>query len=502
MYIHSSFGRLTDVETGRQWNSSEIKGQILRRASYYQQHGIGHRDRVLIRYGNCPEFFVDLLAIWTLGACAIPVDSRLTAFEVERLIAVSGASLALVNDSTKTDEAIRTQITTLHTREVPVAVNTSTATSKAPISLDDDCLILFTSGSTGEPKGVVHTHRSLLARRMSLHSHLGLEAFTRTLCGLPTNFGHGLICNCLFPWLAGCDLFIAPPFRPDILLNLGKIIDEHDVTFMSSVPSVWHLVLRAAAKPSKGSLRRIHVGSAPLSAALWSEVRMWGDITDVINAYGITETGSWTAGPSGDSKPEDGLVGRPWGAAIKVCSARNTEELFASVACKTDEEGMIWLQTPALMKGYYQRDDLTGAAVSQGWFMTGDIGVIDGRGNLYLKGRERDEINKGGMKVFPSDIDGIAERWKDVTDVCAFAFDDPAYGENIAIALVLEHKDKQSLSELHAWLKRHLAEHKMPVRWYLVDEIPRNDRGKMDRRKIGMLCEDLKPIDPTAYVNA
>src|SRR5262249_36257686 len=112
--------------------------------------------------------------------------------------------------------------------------------------LDDDALILFTSGTTGQPKGVVHTHRSLLARWTSLRHHLGTKASARTLCLLPTHFGHGLICNCLYPWLAGNDLYILPPFKPDVISQLGGVIDDHRITFMSSVPSVWRIAQRIA----------------------------------------------------------------------------------------------------------------------------------------------------------------------------------------------------------------------------------------------------------------
>jgi len=102
-------------------------------------------------------------------------------------------------------------------------------------SLDSDALILFTSGTTGQPKGVVHTHRSLRARWMALRDHLGLDAYARTLCTLPTHFGHGLICNCLFPWLSGCDLYIMPPFRPEIMARIGDIYADRDL-FAQAAP--------------------------------------------------------------------------------------------------------------------------------------------------------------------------------------------------------------------------------------------------------------------------
>jgi acyl-CoA synthetase (AMP-forming)/AMP-acid ligase II len=147
------------------------------------------------------------------------------------------------------------------------------------------------------------------------------------------------------------------------------------------------------------------------------------------------------------------------------------------------------------MRGYLERDDLTAGVVSAGWFLTGDIGVIDDRGWLYLRGREREEINKGGMKVYPGDIDAVVERFGDTVDVCTFAVEDALLGEDIGVAVVLGRKDDDTLRSLYQWSAQHLAQHQMPKRWYLVDEIPRTSRGKINRAAVGASCVSLQAID-------
>jgi acyl-CoA synthetase (AMP-forming)/AMP-acid ligase II len=368
--------------------------------------------------------------------------------------------------------------------------------------LDDEGLVLFTSGSTGDPKGVVHTHRSLRARWIALRQALGVGPFRRTLCLLPTHFGHGLICNALFPWLSGCELLVTPPFQPDLLMRLGTLVDEHAVTFLSSVPSMWKVALKLARPPKRGTLERVHCGSAPLSASTWADIVTWSGTPEVSNTYGITETGSWVAGSLGrDVTPEDGLIGVPWGAVMRVLRTRDTDApLSPDLACAADEAGFVWLNTPALMRGYLDRDDLTAQVVRDGWFMTGDIGVLDARGRLYLRGRERDEINKGGAKIYPADVDAVVERFPQTRDVCTFALEDPTYGQNVAMAVVLEDASAPTVGALHAWMKQHLAEPKMPVRWYVVDAIPRTSRGKVNRDTVKTRCAELVPLDLTAIL--
>jgi acyl-CoA synthetase (AMP-forming)/AMP-acid ligase II len=499
MHFDRKPGDLLEPGTGRRWDSQEILRRARDRAAFYRARGLSSSDRVFLHFGNNLEFFAELLAIWSRGAAVAPIDPRLTDFEVETLASAASPKFSAWLGPPPGEIAAR-----LEARgTIPVDVTESFTVQKTsdefgigPRDPESDALILFTSGTTGEPKGVVHTGRSLAARWENLERALGVDKFRRTLCLLPTHFGHGLICNALFPWLAGCDLHLLPPFRPDIVVGLGAVLDRFRITFLSSVPTLWRLALRTAAPPAAGTLERVFCGSAPLSATLWRDIQKWTGAREVWNAYGITETASWLAGSSlPDLVPEDGLVGVPWGATIQVRRPAPEAASGDAVECSAGEEGRVFVRTPALMRGYLGREDSTREAIADGWFSTGDVGFLDRRGLLFLRGREREEINKGGMKVYPADVDLVVERFGETLDVCAFAVEDALQGEDVGVAVVLRDRGEGSLRALLAWTRKHLARHQVPVRWYLVEEIPRTSRGKVNRASVARRCADLRPLD-------
>ncbi len=499
MYLDLRVGTLTEALSERHWDADTVVGQFLRRAAFYERAGLRRGDRVFICFGNNLEFFADLLALWHLGACVIPIDTRLTTFEMETLARAAAPRFALHLGTT--DSQLCTALESAGTASLDsIEAGSGPLPTQIPpnaLALDQDALVLFTSGSTGNPKGVVHTHRSLRARWMGLRQSVGIERYRRTLCLLPTHFGHGLICNCLYPWLSGQDLVIAPAGSVDVAMRLGKLLDQHAITFMSSVPPVWRVALKTSRPPTAGSLQRVFCGSAPLSAHLWKQIQEWSGTREVCNAYGITETGSWVAGTTvGDFEPEDGLIGVPWGSVIRIMKS-STAALPPGLGDEygVGDSGFVWLNTPALMKGYLGRDDLTEQVVSHGWFMTGDIGTLDTRGWLYLRGRERDEINRGGTKIYPADIESVVERFAGATDVCCFALDDQLYGQILGIAVVLAEPRDENLHGLHAWLKRHLATFQLPSRWYVLEAIPRTSRGKVNRASVAAACLELNPAD-------
>jgi oxalate---CoA ligase len=462
-------GSINDVGLGIRWEAGMLAREASRRAAILSQRRIGPGSVVAISHSGSAHFFADLFAVWAVGAAAACLDGTLTDFELQTVLGFIKPAALLVNPADISNA-----------RGVPILDFASSYPSEqwagskpvANLDVDQPALLLFTSGTTGSPKGVVLTYRALQTRVKLNIAAIGATALKRTLVTLPTHFGHGLIGNALTPLLSGGDIVLYPPGAL-VGDQLGRVIDRHSISFLSSVPAFWNLVLRSSEPPSADTLVRVHVGSAPLSAKLWLQIAAWSG-AEVVNCYGMTETANWIAGASSrTSGIADGLVGKTWGGTAGVIDDRG--------AFQRTGEGEIVVQSPCMMSGYFNRPDLTADVLSSGWFRTGDRGVIDDLGRIWLTGRIKDEINRAGFKVQPAEIDIVIESHPDVAEACVFAVPDPLGGEAIGAAVRLTPQATADTGSLRAWCSERIRPSAVPEQWFIVDSIPRNARGKVNR---------------------
>jgi oxalate---CoA ligase len=446
------FGAIHDKTSGVTWDSNALAEAVRTRVAELKGR-LAPGATVAITHGGTAHFFADLFAVWSCGAAAACLDPALTASERENVIAFCKPAAVIGEKGS-------------------IALKDSRTGSADGPSLDDPALILFTSGTTGAPKGVVLSFRAVLARLALNQYEIGRTTLARALVTLPTHFGHGLIGNALTPLSSGGDIHLVPRGL-GLAQSLGPLIDEHGITFTSSVPSLWQMALRMSPRPKNGTLKRVHIGSAPLSATLWSRIADWAGC-EVVNCYGITETANWIGGASTrDHVPADGLIGRPWGGTAGVRGEDGT--------IRTQGAGEIVVQTPSLMSGYLDRPDLTAAVLRDGWYATGDLGEVDAEGNVRLTGRAKDEINRAGFKVQPAEIDMLLDGHPAVAEACVFGLPDAVSGEIVAAAVKLAANATEDAASLRDWCLKRLRREATPERWFFVDEIPKTSRGKVSR---------------------
>jgi acyl-CoA synthetase (AMP-forming)/AMP-acid ligase II len=480
--MFNMLGSIKTLNNEVEWSKEKLREEINKRVEILKEIGINSKFKIIILHANSQEFFADLLSIWGCGACAICLNPKLTNSELKNIIEFTKSDIVLINE--KHDEIEGININFFNLAELLTSSSSikysNTKLSDDVFEFDNDALILFTSGTTGKPKGVVHTFRSLYSRLSLNWSNINLKDMQVTLCPLPTYFGHGLIGNCLTPLLSGNKLILIEPNMTN-LINFGSIIDNEKVTFVSSVPSMWNVVLRMSDKPVKETLQRVHIGSAPLSRENWSLVVDWSSIENVYNMYGITETANWIAGSSFSNLKDnpDGYIGKLWGGRSSV---------YRDGSLSNFGEGELAVQVPSQMKEYLSNKSETDNALKMSWFFTGDLAKISDN-EITLIGRKKFEINKAGMKISPEELDMLIDSHPNIQESCAFSIADEMYGEIIGVSVIFNDKEA-NVDKVKTWLKEKIISEKIPDRWWIVDSIPKNDRGKIDRLLISRLWKE------------
>ncbi len=479
-YLHDA-AELIDVRTAERFSAQAVKTAAARQANVLVGHGVDAGSCVVISHDRGPTLIADLLAIWWLGATAVVVSHAVV--ERER---------AIITERTQARAWIGLAGLSGVPLAAPATFGDATGVVEFPsrFGLDDAALIMMTSGTTSEPKGVMLTHRALQARLALNVAHIGRDDLARALTVLPMHFGHGLIGNTLTVLAAGGTLALWPEPGAAGLPRLGQTIDRFGITFMSSVPSLWRAATRLSAPPSAGTLRRVHVGSAPLSAELWTRICDWTGTRRVVNMYGITETANWIGGHSAETGVlEDGLVGEPWGGSVRL--------RLEDGSIVSHGRGEVAVNSPSLMSGYHGRPNLTAQSLVADWFVTGDIGEIDANGRLRLIGRSKHEINRGGIKIPAEEIDALLERHPSVIEACAFSLPDPLSGETVAAAVVFAPDAPTTLDALKDWCVGEIRREALPSRLFALPVLPRTDRGKLNRDVVRAAClpdEAGKPV--------
>ena len=466
-------GTLHHLQSDTRMTGAELTAEIDRRSRVLKHLGVSPGDSVVLAQAGTPDFFADLFAIWANGATAFVINATLPATECQRLVQFSGARLVLSHGQDLSVDVPALHLATLHDGE--------TGTAPAGMMMDMAALVLFTSGSTGQPKGVVHTLRSLFARIALNQAAIGTATLQSTLATLPVTFGHGLIGNSLTPLLSGGTVYLGADVGPTLGLHLNDILHQHDITFMSSVPALWQLAMRSPNDKPTPALSRIHIGSAPLAKEMWHDIMQWSGCKTVVNMYGMTETANWVGGASSaEMTPENGLVGQLWGGQAAVLTAEND--------IKPTGEGEVLVRVPSIMSAYMKAPDKTAEVFHQGWYRTGDIGFVDERQAILLKGRARYMINVAGTKVYPEEIDLLLEQHPAVATACCFARPDRVTGESVAVGVALKPDAHMTSAELLTWAKGEIRAEAQPQAVYILPALARNTNGKLDRQQVAEDC--------------
>jgi acyl-CoA synthetase (AMP-forming)/AMP-acid ligase II len=447
--------------------------------------GVGTRVGYL---GRESEHYYDIaIACAKVGAVLVPVNWRLTSTEVDHVLRDSGAEILFVEpDFAKVADRVRGDLAALRT-VVDMSGFLTWKAEQPSYDLDpgtgpeDPVAQMYTSGTTGLPKGVVLPHRTFFTFIANMQRH-GVDWIDwlpgdRSLSCFPGLHAGG------YAWFMHCFNVGATNVvtRMFIAEEAVELIEREKVSLIWAAPAMLQMMLAepAASRQKFRSIRKIVYGGSPIDADLLARC-IEGFPGELVQAYASAETGSFvtclTAAEHVPGNPKLASAGR-------VCPGNEVRIVDDSGnPLPAGEVGRIKLRSPAAFLGYWQRPDATAEMMSEGWLRMGDAGFLDSDGYLYLRDRINDTIIVAGQNIYPVEIEDALRTHPSVEDVAVYGVPDPRWGEAVRAAVVLRSGEPVTPRELMVFLRGRLADFKIPTGYSFVDTLPRNPTGKVLRR--------------------
>ena len=431
------------------------------------------------------EYVATQWGIWRAGGIAVPLCVSHPRPELEYVITNADAAIVVAHPSF---EAILRPIAAAHhLRFILTSDPLPSAVSHLPeVDLTRRALILYTSGTTGKPKGVVTTHRTIQAQVTSLITAWEWISSDRILHILPLHHIHGIVNVLTCALWAGAECHTLPKFEAEIVWNR---ICEGNFTLFMAVPTIYTKLIAAWAKATGDRQREMSQACAEMrlmvsgSAALPVQVlEQWANISGhfLLERYGMTEVGMALSNPLHGQR-RAGFVGLP----LPQVEVRLVDESGASVP--TGTPGEIQVKGAGVFLEYWQKPEATVKAFQDGWFRTGDFAIVEQDFYRILGRMSVDIIKTGGYKVSALEIEEVLRTHPDIQECAVVGVVDPEWGERVCGALVLKSDHDLTLDSFRSWAKDYLAVYKVPTRILTIEELPRNAMGKVTKPAVAQL---------------
>jgi long-chain acyl-CoA synthetase len=461
----------------------ELDERSARVAGLLAARGVAPGDRVGLMLPNVPQFPVLYYGVLRAGAVVVPMNPLLKAREVEYYLGDSGAKLifawhATADEAAKGAEAVGADVVPVAPAEFDRLLGDHPPQTAVAGRADDaTAVILYTSGTTGKPKGAELTHANLVRNAaVTATTLLCLEPDDVVMGCLPLFHSFGQTCGLNASVSSGACLTLLPRFDPSKAL---EVIQRDRVTVFEGVPTMYVALLNHPQRGDYdvGSLRLCVSGGAALPVEV---LRGFEDAFGciILEGYGLSETSPVASfnHPDRDRKP--GSIGTP----IQDVEMRLVGPLGEDVP--TGEVGEIAIRGHNLMKGYWQREDATREAVPDGWLRTGDLARQDEDGYYFIVDRKKDLIIRGGYNVYPREIEEVLYEHPAVAEAAVVGIPHPTHGEEVGAAVVLKPGAEATPAELRAFCSERVAAYKYPRHVWLEAALPKTATGKVLRREV------------------
>ncbi|MBK6762279.1 MAG: long-chain fatty acid--CoA ligase [Micrococcales bacterium] len=451
-------------------------------AGWLADLGVGPGDRVGVMLPNIPQFPVLYYGILRAGAVVVPMNPLFKSREVEFYLTDSGAKAMFAWDGIAAEaqpgaEAAGVPCVLVGADFTAELAQHAPAPAVADRAPDDTAVILYTSGTTGKPKGAELTHSNLLS-----NVGVAVDLFDGNpddviFGGLPLFHSFGQMCGLNAAMTCGATLTLIPRFDPTKAL---EVLQRDKVTIMQGVPTMYVALVQHPEHSAydTSSLRVSVSGGASLPVEI---LRGFESAFDAIllEGYGLSETSPIASFNHADRERKAGSIGTP----IRDVEMRLIDNDWNDTA--PGEIGEIAIKGPNVMKGYWQRPDATAEAIRDGWFRTGDLATVDEEGYYFIVDRVKDMIIRGGYNVYPREVEEVLYEHPAVAEAAVVGVPDPEYGEEIGAAITLKPGMTATPDEIADFVKERIAAYKYPrVVWFLADGLPKGPTGKILKREI------------------
>lgn len=439
-------------------------------ASQLSARGLGKGDVIAVMLPNRVELLTAMMAAWRIGAVATPVNPTFTQPEALYQIHDANALLVVTDDPSPVPGY---PVISIDEIEIDTGAPLDGDASFGETDLDDLALLIYTSGSTGRPKGVELTHANLEYMASAMAQHFSLTIDDHCMLILPLFHVNAICVSVLAPLLVGGQVSITGRFSPSRFFD---DVERLRPTYFSAVPTIYALL---ASQPDDvvrdtSSLRFAVCGAAPISKELLDRAESRFGLA-IVEGYGLTEGTCASACNPPNGVRKLGTVGPALpGQTIAIADEQGTLLPMGTV-------GEVLIAGPNVMRGYLGRPDETARTVVDGWLHTGDVGRLDQDGYLTLIDRIKDMIIRGGENIYPKEIENALATHADILEAAVVGAPDVVYGE-VPIAYVVTYPNAAvHEAELLDHLRERIAKIKLPVAIHIIDALPRNPVGKIDK---------------------
>ncbi|GCD79530.1 class I adenylate-forming enzyme family protein [Schleiferia thermophila] len=468
---------LQETDTGRKFTYEQLNRLARQTAGYLQKSGIGKGDRIGVLSAFCAEYIVLFLAAQKAGFILVPINYRLTPPEVSYIISNAGCSMVFCSAELKSLwKDVQADVKESFIEELFPLSEGYNPDLSVEIAEDDPIFILYTSGTTGFPKGAIYTHKMLFWNSINTALRLKLHSDDSTLIVTPP-FHTGGWNVLLTPLLHfGGTVYLMKKFDPESSL---KILLQEGITLFMLVPTMVRMLSETDGFQSAefSKLKYFIVGGEPLPVTL---IQLWAEKgVPIRQGYGLTE-----CGPNVTSLPEEDAIRKR--GSIGFLNFYVDHQLVDEQGQVITGEGTgeLWLKGPIVTPGYWQNPEATQNSLFNGWFKTGDVIYRDSEGYLYVVDRIKNMFISGGENVYPAEVEKYIQKHEAVSEVAVIGVPDERWGESGKAFISLKPGHHLTYDELRMFCQKGLAKYKIPKHLVLLDTLPKSDTGKIDRKKL------------------